>query len=57
MSDLDRIAISPERCGGRPCIRGPWVRAKDPLDLLAAGASRNEIVEGYPYLEAAARTA
>ncbi|MDP8924887.1 MAG: DUF433 domain-containing protein, partial [Chloroflexota bacterium] len=41
----------------RPCIRGPWVRAKDPLDLLAAGASRNEIVEGYPYLEAAARTA
>ena len=27
------------------------IRVKDVLDLLAAGASREEILEDYPYLE------
>ncbi len=47
----------PEQRGERPCIRGLRVWVKDVLDLLAAGASQDEILEGYPYLEAAARTA
>ena len=51
MSQLHRITISPEQCGGRPCIRNLRVRVKDVLDLLAAGASREEILEDYPYLE------
>ena len=51
MSQLHRITVNPEQCGGRPCIRGLRIRVKDVLDLLAAGASRNEILEDYPYLE------
>lgn len=51
-SQLHRITVDPEQCGGRPCLRGLRVRVKDVLDLLAAGASREEILEDYPYLEA-----
>ena len=51
MSALDRITVSPEVCGGRPCIRGLRIRVKDVLDLLASGASREEILADYPYLE------
>jgi len=52
VSQLHRITVNPEQCGGRPCIRGLRVRVKDILDLLAAGASREEILADYPYLEA-----
>ena len=57
MSELQRITIKPEQCAGRPCIRGLRVRVNDVLDLLAAGASREEILEDYPYLEAGDSTA
>lgn len=49
---LDRITINPNQCGGRPCIRGMRIRVTDVLDLLAAGQSQDEILAGYPYLEA-----
>ena len=52
MSELHRITIDPEQCGGRPCLRGLRVRVTDVLDLLAAGAAREEILADYPYLEA-----
>lgn len=48
---LDRITFNPQQCGGRPCIRGMRIRVGDVLDLLAAGASREEILSEYPYLE------
>lgn len=57
MSEAHRITVDPEQCGGRPCIRGMRVRVRDILELLAAGASREEILEDYPYLEAADITA
>ncbi len=50
--ELQRITFDPDICGGRPCIRGTRVRVVDILDLLAAGASHEEIIEDYPYLEA-----
>ena len=50
-SYLDRITFNPNQCGGRPCIRGMRIRVKDVLDMLAAGASEQEILEDYPYLE------
>jgi uncharacterized protein (DUF433 family) len=53
MTAIDRITTSPDVCGGRPCIRGLRIRVKDVLDLLAAGATRDEILEDYPYLEPA----
>ncbi len=51
MSYLDRITVNPHQCGGRPCIRGLRIRVKDILDMLAAGVSKEEILEDYPYLE------
>ncbi len=51
MNQLERITVDPSRCGGRPCIRDLRIRVKDVLDLLAAGASREEILADYPYLE------
>jgi uncharacterized protein (DUF433 family) len=57
MTELARITVDPEVCGGRPCIRGLRVRVKDILDMLAAGASREQILADYPYLEDADITA
>jgi len=57
MNELARITVRPDQCGGRPCIRGLRVRVKDILDLLATGATREEILEDYPYLEPADITA
>jgi uncharacterized protein (DUF433 family) len=51
MSVIDRITVDPTVCGGRPCIRGIRIRVKDVLDLLAAGATRDEILADYPCLE------
>jgi uncharacterized protein (DUF433 family) len=51
MNHFDRITQDPAVCGGRPCLRGMRIRVKDVLDMLAAGASREEILADYPYLE------
>ena len=48
---LKRITIEPGKCGGRPCIRGMRIRVKDVIELLAAGATIEEILEDYPDLE------
>ena len=52
MTELNRITTDPQICGGRPCIRKMRIRVKDVLDMLASGASKEEILEDYPYLEA-----
>ena len=52
-AELQRITTDPEVCGGRPCIRGLRIRVRDVLELLASGASQEEILEDYPYLEPA----
>jgi uncharacterized protein (DUF433 family) len=51
MQVLDRITVDPNQCGGRPCIRGLRFRVVDLLELLAAGASHEEILADYPFLE------
>jgi uncharacterized protein (DUF433 family) len=51
MSEISRITVDPDQCGGRPCLRGLRIRVKDILDLLAAGGSRDEILADYPLLE------
>ena len=57
MSELHRITVDPNQRGGRPCLRGLRVRVTDVLELLAAGASREKVLEDYPYLEAGDITA
>jgi len=51
MSELHRITVDPNQCGGRPCLRQLRIRVKDVLDLLVAGASHAEILADYPLLE------
>jgi len=51
VSEIHRITIDPDQCGGRPCIRSLRIRVKDLLDLMAAGADRKEILADYPLLE------
>lgn len=48
---LQRITIEAGKCGGRPCIRGLRIRVSDVLELLSAGASFDEILRDYPFLE------
>ena len=48
---LKRITMDEGKCGGRPCIRGMRMRVTDILELLGAGASFDEILKDYPYLE------
>lgn len=48
---LRRITIEPGKCGGRPCIRGKRMRVTDVLELLSAGASFDEILRDYAFLE------
>ncbi|MFL5537897.1 MAG: DUF433 domain-containing protein [Longimicrobiaceae bacterium] len=53
MSLISRITVNPRQCGGRPCIRGMRIRVTDVLDLLAAGLSREQVLEELPDLEPA----
>lgn len=50
---VDRITVDPAQCGGRPCVRGMWIRVIDVLDLLASGLTQQQVLEKLPDLEAA----
>jgi len=52
MKLLERITVEPGKCGGRPCIRGLRIRVTDILGMLAEGATHEEILRDFPYLEA-----
>jgi uncharacterized protein (DUF433 family) len=49
--NLARITIDPAVCTGKPCIRGLRFPVARLLGLLAAGETREQILENYPYLE------
>ena len=48
---LERIVINPKIFGGKPIIRGRRLAVEHILGMLAAGDSRETILEGYPWLE------
>jgi len=48
---LNRIWVDPARCGGRPCIRGHRIWVSLVVDLLASGATEDDILEEYPGIE------
>ena len=48
----DRITVEADKLGGKPCIRGLRFPVRDLLELLANGASVEEILADYPDLEA-----
>ncbi len=49
---LRRITIEPDKLGGKPCIRGMRIRVQDVLEMLAGGATNEEILDDFPWLEA-----
>lgn len=51
MPQLDRITFDPNVMGGKPCIRGMRVTVGTIVGLIASGATANEILADYPYLE------
>ena len=48
---LRRITFNPEVLGGKPLIRGLRISVEMILELLAKGATWQEILEDYPDLE------
>jgi uncharacterized protein (DUF433 family) len=52
MQKFDRITSNPNIMGGKPCIRGMRVTVETIVGLIASGATREEILADYPYLEA-----
>jgi uncharacterized protein (DUF433 family) len=53
MNAIERITMNPKVMSGQPCIRGLRVTVANVLRLLAAGNSRERILQAYPYLESA----
>ena len=49
---FERITHNPAVMGGKPCIRGLRVTVGTVVGLLATGATRERILQAYPYLEA-----
>ena len=45
-----RITVDPAVCTGKPCIRGLRFPVARLLGLMAAGETRAQILESYPYL-------
>lgn len=50
---IERIVLDPAVMGGKPCIRGTRVTVGTITGLLASGASEQEILDLYPYIESA----
>lgn len=48
---FDRITFDPEVMGGRACIRGIRVTVATIVDQIADGASIEDVLAEYPYLE------
>lgn len=53
MEYKDRITLEAGKRSGQPCIRGLRITVGDILSCLAAGMSHQEILEDFPFLEAA----
>lgn len=51
MPGLERITFNPDIMGGRACLRGLRVTVALVLNLVANGATTEDILRDYPYLE------
>lgn len=49
---FNRIVSDPAILGGKPCVRGTRLSVEFILELSASGASRQQIIEAYPALQA-----
>lgn len=51
VQQFDRITVEPEKCGGKPCIRGMRITVRRVLELLATYQDRSALLSEYPFLE------
>jgi uncharacterized protein (DUF433 family) len=47
---FERIVCGLELLGGKPCIHGTRISVEFILELVASGASREDILRAYPFL-------
>ena len=47
---MDWIVSRPDLLGGKPCVRGTRLSVELLLELLASGATRDEVLAAYPQL-------
>ena len=47
------LVAQPDILGGKPCIRGTRISVEHVLELLASGATREEILRAYPQVSEA----
>ena len=50
MNYREHITVEAGKRGGKPCIRGLRITVYDILEQLAAGMSKEEILEDFPEL-------
>ncbi|TAL69519.1 MAG: DUF433 domain-containing protein [Bacteroidetes bacterium] len=50
MKTFSRIELNPSIMGGKPCIKGARVTVGTIVGLIASGASFENILKDYPYL-------
>lgn len=48
---FDRITLDPDKCFGKPCIRGMRMPITSILSYLSSGMTIEEILEEWPELE------
>ena len=48
---FNRITLDPDKCFGKPCIRGMRMPVASILSYLASGMSTDEILKEWPELE------
>ena len=49
--EFDRITLDPEKCFGKPCIRGLRIPVASILQYLSSGLTPEEILKEWPELE------
>ncbi len=47
-----RITSNPKILGGKPCIAGTRISVEFIMELMASGATRDDILHAYPQLAA-----
>jgi len=52
MNWQERITVTPEVRGGKPCIKGTRITAYDVLEYLAGGMSEKQLLADFPDLVA-----
>jgi uncharacterized protein (DUF433 family) len=51
MEIFPRITVEPDKCGGKPCIRGHRLTVEHILALLAEGSTFEDLMNEWDFLD------